>query len=138
MPAWWNRKWSKSKEEQEQPEEEDEEEEPRAAFQLNFMSGERDKNKGRSCSKKKTKSFDDKVKGVPLPLPSHSLSDPIQSFGSVSVSGGSSISSSTSYDDHPISPPNTNRFYPIIHRINCTRSFLFLSLSTPFFLFLFL
>ncbi|KAG5015802.1 hypothetical protein JHK85_021938 [Glycine max] len=109
MPAWWNRKWSKSKEEQEQPEEEDEEEEPRAAFQLNFMSGERDKNKGRSCSKKKTKSFDDKVKGVPLPLPSHSLSDPIQSFGSVSVSGGSSISSSTSYDDHPISPPNTNR-----------------------------
>ncbi|TKY60431.1 Mitogen-activated protein kinase kinase kinase YODA [Spatholobus suberectus] len=108
MPAWWSRKWSKSKEEHEEVEE-DEEEEPRGGFQLNFMkspvtvrSGDRDKNKSKkTTTKKKPKSFDEKLKGVPLPRPTHSQSD--QMFGSLSMSG-SSVSSSNSFDDHPISP----------------------------------
>ncbi|KAG5041294.1 hypothetical protein JHK85_013770 [Glycine max] len=108
MPAWWNRKWSKSKEE-------DEEDEPRAGFHLNFMkspvSVTSSKSKSKTTTptpmkkKKKPKSFDEKVEGVPLPRPAHSHADPL---GSVSVSGGSSVSSSTSFDDHPISSPNTN------------------------------
>ncbi|KOM30582.1 hypothetical protein LR48_Vigan01g013600 [Vigna angularis] len=111
MPAWWNRKWSRSKEEQEA--EEEEEEEPRGGFQLSFLKSpvavrRGDVSKGKR-NKKKPKSFDDKLKGVPLPRPTHSHSDQIQTFGSLSVSG-SSVSSSTSFDDHPISPHfNANR-----------------------------
>ncbi|XP_020215565.1 mitogen-activated protein kinase kinase kinase 3 [Cajanus cajan] len=86
MPAWWSRKWSKSSEEQ------DEEEVPRGGLQLNFIT----KTKNRK-NKKKPKSLDDKLKGLPLPRP------PDQPFGSLSMSG-SSVSSSTSLDDHPISP----------------------------------
>ncbi|QCD84834.1 mitogen-activated protein kinase kinase kinase [Vigna unguiculata] len=112
MPAWWSRKWSKSKEEHEEAEEE-EEEEPRGGFQLSFLKspvavrrGDVSKSKR---DKKKPKSFDDKLKGVPLPRPTHSHSDQIQTFGSLSMSG-SSVSSSTSFDDHPISPHvNANR-----------------------------
>ncbi|CAJ1937813.1 unnamed protein product [Sphenostylis stenocarpa] len=113
MPAWWSRKWSKSKEEHEEADEEEEEEEPRGVFQLSFMKSpvavrRGDKSKCKK-NKKQPKSFDEKMKGVPLPRPTHSHSDQIQTFGSLSVSG-SSVSSSTSFDDHPISPHfNTNR-----------------------------
>ncbi|XP_014515697.1 mitogen-activated protein kinase kinase kinase 3 [Vigna radiata var. radiata] len=115
MPAWWSRKWSKSKEEHEEADEVEEEEveETRGGFQLSFLKSPvavRRGDVGKSKrNKKKPKSFDDKLKGVPLPRPTHSHSDQIQTFGSLSVSG-SSVSSSTSFEDHPISPHfNANR-----------------------------
>ncbi|KAL2342917.1 hypothetical protein Fmac_004202 [Flemingia macrophylla] len=82
MPAWWSRKWSKSH---------DEEEEPRGSGKS------KSKSKSKSKNRKEPKSFDEKMKGLPLPRPSE------QAFGSLSMSG-SSVSSSTSLDDHPISP----------------------------------
>ncbi|RDY07119.1 Mitogen-activated protein kinase kinase kinase 3, partial [Mucuna pruriens] len=103
MPGWWSIKWGRSKEEHE----EDEEEEPRGGVPSNFMKSPvsvREKNKSK---KKNKKSLDEKVKGVPLPRPTHSHGD--QNFGSPSVSG-SSVSSSASFDDNPISPQfNANR-----------------------------
>lgn len=117
MPAWWSRKWSKSKEEHEEADEVEEEEveETRGGFQLSFLKSPvavRRGDVGKSKrNKKKPKSFDDKLKGVPLPRPTHSHSDQIQTFGSLSVSG-SSVSSSTSFEDHPISPHfNANRLF---------------------------
>ncbi|ESW31835.1 hypothetical protein PHAVU_002G272100 [Phaseolus vulgaris] len=112
MPAWWSRKWSKTKEDHEEPEEE-EDEEPRAGFPLSFMKSpvavRRAQLSKSKKNKKKPKSFDDKLKGLPLPRPTHTHTDQIQTFGSLSVSG-SSVSSSTSFDDHPISPHfNANR-----------------------------
>lgn len=130
MPAWWSRKSSKNKQEREinDNDEEDEDEQPRGVLQFNFMmkspitstrcsSGDNNKNKNKK-KKQKPKSFDEvfnrnsprsskdydggaatEKKGLPLPLPTNTD----QALGSPSVSG-SSVSSSTSFDDHPISP----------------------------------
>lgn len=136
MPAWWSRKSSKNKQERDgnnDNDEEDEEEQSRGGvLQFNFMkspinairNGDGKKNK---VKKQKPKSFDEvfnrnsprtsrefdggaatEKKGVPLPLPAHCD----QALGSPSVSG-SSVSSSTSFDDHPISPQfvSNNRFF---------------------------
>jgi hypothetical protein len=125
MPAWWNRKSSKNK--QEHDDDDDDEEDSRGGgIQFNFIrNGDKTKSKNKKSNKKKNTSFDELFyrnsprssrdfdgaassdkKGLPLPLPTHAD----QNFGSPSVSG-SSISSSASYDDHPISPQfNGNRF----------------------------
>ncbi|KAK7318445.1 hypothetical protein RJT34_03147 [Clitoria ternatea] len=121
MPAWWSRKFSKTKQDHDD-DDDAEEEETRGTIQFNFMST-KDKNKHHNDkkTKKKHKSFEElfsrnsprtsrdfdgsEKKGLPLPRPSHSQTD--QTFGSFSVSG-SSVSSSTSFDDHPVSPRFTS------------------------------
>lgn len=133
MPVWWSKKSSKNKQERNNinNEEEDEEEEQTrggGVLQFNFMKSpinairsNGDIKKKSNCNnknKKKPNSFDEvfnrnsprtsrefdggaatEKQGVPLPLPTNSD----QALGSFSVSG-SSVSSSTSFDDHPISP----------------------------------
>ncbi|KAI5384179.1 mitogen-activated protein kinase kinase kinase 3 [Lathyrus oleraceus] len=129
MPAWWSRRSSKNKQERDgnDNDEEDEEEQSRGGvLHFNFMkspinairNGSNGDSKKSKMKKQKPKSFDEvfnrnsprtsrefdggaatEKKGLPLPLPAHCD----QALGSPSVSG-SSVSSSTSFDDHPISP----------------------------------
>jgi len=132
MPVWWSKKSSKNKQERNNinnDEEDEEEEQTRGGgvLQFNFMKSPINairnsngdiKKKSNSNNKKKPKSFDEvfnrnsprtsrefdggaatEKQGLPLPLPANSD----QALGSFSVSG-SSVSSSTSFDDHPISP----------------------------------
>lgn len=136
MPAWWSRKSSKNKQNRE--DDDDEEEEQRHGLQFNFMKSPinlrnaDNKNKKNNNNKKKPKSFDEifsrnsprsskefdggaasERKGLPLPLPTHSAD---QALGSPSGSG-SSLSSSTSFDDHPISPqfnPNNRLIFAFL------------------------
>ena len=139
MPAWWSKKSGKNKQTQHQ--EQEDEEEPRGALIFNLMRSPINIGSSRKKGKEKHKSFDElfvsrnspsprkskefsnavdgdrnNSRGVPLPRPSVSSNHSFGNeqglgFGSASVSG-SSVSSSTSYDDHPISPQFVaNRFF---------------------------
>ncbi|XP_016189721.1 mitogen-activated protein kinase kinase kinase 3 [Arachis ipaensis] len=138
MPAWWSRKSCKNKQQNQGEVEDEEETRGRQKFNLigspiSIISSRKkgkDKNKNNKSfdeliasrnSPRTSKEFAsvdgndnnrDRDRGLPLPRPTVSANHSFNNdqglvFGSTSLSG-SSVSSSTSNDDHPISPQFIN------------------------------